>query len=131
MRHEVTAAETKGSWALWFGVLAGPSAWGAQVLVGGELPELGCAPGAGAPEVYGMSIEGLIFAATALLTAVSVLGGVVSYRCWLRARRGNASTGGRAAWMALAGIMINAVFVVMIVLGFAPLVFLSGCERSL
>ena len=131
MAEQPTKAETKGSAALWFGVLAGPAAWSVQTLIGGELPEFGCAPGAGPQEVYGVGIEAIIRAATGVLAAITVAGGVVSYVCWRRTRAEASSRHDRAAWMALAGVMTNVVFFVVILLGFVPTLYLSGCGRSL
>jgi hypothetical protein len=128
---DTTKADGRRSVALWFGVLAGPAAWSIQLLIGGELPEFGCAPGAGAQEVYGWGIEALIRAATALLAVVTLSGGIVSYGCWRRARRDATDADDRAAWMGLAGVMTNVVFFVIIVLGFTPTFYLSGCGRSL
>ncbi|CAN5587327.1 hypothetical protein BH24ACT26_BH24ACT26_18000 [soil metagenome] len=130
MSQEASRAEAGGSAALWFGILAGPLAWGAHLLIGGELPELGCAPGAGAPEVFGITIEALILAATALTAAVAALGGIVSYRCWRRTRATTTSEQ-RPGWMAMAGIMTSSVFAAFILLGTFPALLLSSCARSL
>ncbi len=131
MAQEVTRSEAKGSAALWFGVLAAPAAWSVQLVIGGELPELGCAPGAGAPDIYGFGIEAILRAATVALALVALAGGVVAFRCWRKERYSTSSPENRAGWMALAGVMTSAVFFVIIVLGLFPTWYLTGCGRSL
>ena len=45
------------SFPLWFGVLAPPLAWGAHLLLGDLIFELGCAPGVRGHTLVGLSLE--------------------------------------------------------------------------
>lgn len=124
MATEVTRAEAKGSGWLWFGVLGGPAAWSLQTLIGSELDEIACSPGATTPGI----VEPVILAASAICFGITILAGVLSWRC-LRALSGSDDTNGRrATWMARAGILTSAFFVIAIFQGFLPSLFLSACQ---
>jgi hypothetical protein len=131
MASHVTTVESKGSAALWFGTLAGPAAWIAQVLVSAEVVELTCSPGAGGPRVFGIGLEAIASAVTIVCLAVTAAAGVVSFRCWRRTRREDHSTGQRARWMALAGMLTSSLSGIVIVQGLAPTLILAGCARAL
>jgi hypothetical protein len=124
-----TKAEYRGSLSLWTALLAGPLAWITNLVLGSEIPELMCAPGA-SQDVLGLSIEAFIVGATALLAGIAVGGGVLAFRCW-RASKGDGTTGRRASWMSVAGIMTNVLFLILILPGLAPSFFLSQCGRGL
>ncbi len=130
----VTKAETRGSILLWFGILAGPLAWTTQVLVAPDLAEVLCYPGAarsGRALVYGINIQVFIVMLTAVLTLVCLAGLLVSLRCWkLQREGGDATTAGRALWMAQAGILVSALFALATVVGFIPVVFLDACTTA-
>jgi hypothetical protein len=127
-----TGAERSGSKLLWFGVLIGPVCWSLQILIGYNLEEIACNPGSSTQKIAGAEIEPLTIALTLVLGAATALGALVSYRCWRRTRRsGDASTGGRAEWMALAGVITSALFLFWIMTAlFAP-GFLVACDPSL
>ncbi len=126
-----TKMESTGSAALWFGLLAGPFAWLTQLVVGMELPEFMCSPGAANTSVYGVGLEIVIQVVTLVVAAVTILAGLVSLRCWRRTRNGNGTTRERAAWMGLAGVITNCLFLILILPGFLPAGFLTECGRSL
>jgi hypothetical protein len=117
--------------ALWFGTLAAPAAWSLQVLAGDQLFELACAPGSQSPDVAGVSPETIILLLSAVCAGAAVLGGIVSYGAWKTVRGHDASTGGRAGWMGLAGMFVSGLFGILIVQGFFPTLFLGVCESSL
>lgn len=117
--------------ALWFGTLGGPIAWGFQVLIGSELPELACSPGSAGPAVGGVGVESILVALDVTCALVAVLAALVAWRCWRRTGGGDESVGGRARWMAVAGIFTSVLSLVVIIQGFFPLLLLSGCSRSL
>jgi hypothetical protein len=133
--REVTRSETKGSWLLWFGVLAAPLAWTAQVIVAPDLAEILCYPGAaesGQGNVYGLTLETFLLVFNAALTAVAAAGIVASLRCRraLRSHRDH-TPAQRATWMALAGLLVSTLFLIAIAVGFIPLFFLESCTGSL
>jgi hypothetical protein len=132
--RETTRAETRRSLLLWFGVLAAPLAWTAQVIIAPDVAEILCYPGAehsGRALVYGVALESFLFALTAVVALVGLAGIVVSWRC-LRALKSNpdGTPAHRATWMALAGVLVSSLFTIAIVVGFIPLFFLNACTTS-
>ena len=124
-------AETPGSLALWFGLLAAPGAWSVQLFLGDQLFELGCAPGSSSPSVEGIGLQTIVVAVTILGTLLAVAGALVSYRCWAKTKADDSSKGQRAHWMAGAGVFVSALFLILIVQGYFPPLFLNVCESSL
>jgi hypothetical protein len=129
--REVTRAETSQSVLLWFGILAAPLAWTAQILIAPDLSEVLCYPGAkgsGQNLVYGMGIELFLVLLTAGLFAISLAGAGAAVACRRRLGRSHDRTpGGRASWMALAGILTSVLFALAIAIGFLPMLFLEPC----
>ena len=124
MATQVTKAEARGSGWLWFGVFGGPAAWSLQTLIGSELDEMACSPGAGAAGL----VEPVVLVVTAVSFAITVLAGAMSWRC-LRAASGRDDTiGRRASWMARAGVLTSLFFMIAIGQGFLPSLFLSSCQ---
>jgi hypothetical protein len=114
----------------WFGVLAGPSAWSAQFIVSYNVTDTGaCAP-AGARFLASGGFRPVVAVVSALAAAVTALALVVSYRCWKRLRGQDPTPGERASWLAVAGMMSNGLFLVMILGSFVPLAFFSRCIPS-
>ena len=135
MDRDITRAETRRSLLLWFGILAGPLAWTAQVALAPDINEVLCYPGAestGRGELYGVPMVAVVAIFSAAMLAVSLLGLAASLSCWRRVRRGrDATPARRATWMAFAGVLVGALFSLAIAVGFIPLAFLDACERSL
>jgi hypothetical protein len=126
----VSRAEARGSIALWFGILAGPAAWGLQVLLGYGVEEIACSPASQSERLVGISTVTWIVVVHIVLTAVTTAALLVSFVCWRRTAAGDSSPGSRAGWMATAGIMVSALFLVVILSGFMPSIFLGTCEFS-
>jgi hypothetical protein len=130
--NEITRAETKQSFLLWFGVLGAPLAWTAQVMIAPDVAEIICYPGAtrsGAGEVWGWQLETalILLSAAMLLVALSAL--VVSLGCLRTYRRAVDQTpGSRARWMAYAGVIVSSLFVIGILLGSIPPLMLQACR---
>jgi hypothetical protein len=120
---------------LWFGVLAAPLAWTAQIIVAPDLAEILCYAGAaesGRGQVYGLALESFLVAFNAVLTAVAVAGVLASLHCRRALRASPDRTPAqRATWMALAGLLVSTLFLVAIAVGFIPLLFLESCTTSL
>jgi hypothetical protein len=127
----VTRSETVGSAALWFGILVGPLAWGLQILIGYSVEEIVCAESSHSEQFLGISVETVILGLHVALTALTFFGVLASFRCWRRTTREDPSIGGRAAWMALAGMMVSGLFLIVVVSGFLPSLFLDVCDPSL
>jgi hypothetical protein len=130
----VTRGETRGSVLLWFGILAGPLAWTAQVIVAPDLAEVLCysgAKGSGRGQIYGLDIQVFIVVLTAALTAICLSGLLVSLKC-SRAQRAARDTtpGRRATWMARAGVLVSSLFALATIVGFIPVFLLEACTTS-
>jgi hypothetical protein len=130
MASDVSKREARGSAALWFGVLAGPAAWSLQVIIGYSAEEIACSSGSQSEELAGIPIETMIIAVNFALTAITAVALVVSLRCLQRSRRGDPTTGARATWMGLAGVMVSVLFLVVLVSGFAPMWILTTCSPA-
>lgn len=129
--ESVTKSETIGSAALWFGILAGPFAWGIQILIGYNLEEIVCSESSSSQDLLGIGVETVILWLHVILLAITIAGVVVSFSCWRRARAGDGSVGGRAAWMAVSGMMVSILFLIVIASGFFPTLFLDTCDAAL
>jgi hypothetical protein len=134
MAHEITRDETRGSGLLWFGMLGAPIAWATQVFVAPDLNEILCAGGTGSGrgEVFGMSTKTFILYLNVALLLVGILALLATIRCYRRLKRTSDPTEGRrASWMAEGALFVNGLFILSIVVGFIPLLFLSACGDSL
>jgi hypothetical protein len=132
--ERVTRAETSQSILLWFGILGGPLAWTAEILVAADLAEVLCYSGAeasGRAQIYGVDVEVFLVALTAVLTLMCVAAGIVAGRCLLSLRAaGDATTSRRATWMARAGVLVSILFGLATVIGLIPLYLLETCTSS-
>jgi hypothetical protein len=120
------------SFALWFGVLAPPLAWGAHLVLGDLIFELGCAAAVGGTGILGLSLEAWAVIQTAVLGAITLAAGAVAVGAWRRLRTmSNGTAWGRAHAMALAGMGSALVYLVLIVYGLIAPIFLNRCTTSL
>ncbi len=132
MAQAVSRAERGGSRLLWFGVLAGPVAWSLQILIGYNLEEIACNPGSQTQQLAGAEIEPVAVWLTLAAGALALAGVLVSFSCWRRVRAAQDSTpGGRAEWMAWAGIVTSGLFAFWILLALFVPGFLATCDPSL
>jgi hypothetical protein len=123
---------------LWFGVLAGPLLWFAQLNINYQWEEfLACSPSSGHHfgEVIGLNVRIWVLIVNAVATAGTVAALAVSVRCWRRTSvvpvGGVRTTEHRrdtAHWMALAGVANSILFLLLIVTGFAPALILKPCQ---
>jgi hypothetical protein len=120
------------SFALWFGLLAPPLAWGAHLLMGDGIFELGCARGFTQKEIVGLPLATAAIIESALMAGVTVLAGVLSYRAWRRLRRERDGTSlDRATAIAVMGMASAAFYLAIILFGILPSLLLHACETSL
>jgi hypothetical protein len=114
--------EAGGLAALVGAFLAGPAAWGLNLMVNYSLVKPACA--AGSPLV--------LTAVSVAALAVTCAGAVGSWRCWLKLRDVGTTEGGRIVdrsyFVALAGIVLNLFFVLLISVSVVPHFVLSPCE---
>ena len=125
---------------LWFGVLAGPVLWFVQLYVNYQWEELeACSPSAtDRGVVLGIGVRAWVFLVNAVVTAVVLAALAGSVRCYRRT--GAVEAGGVlttehqrgvAHWMAVAGIANSILFLLLIVVGFAPAIVLKTCQTPL
>ena len=127
----VSRAEGRGSALLWFGVLAGPAAWSVEMIVGYGVEEIACSTGSVGQELEGVGVEPIIVVLTLFLGAVTAAAGLLAFGCLRRLRASrSAAAGGRAEWMAIAGIATSAIFLVLILVNLFSVVYLGVCEVS-
>ena len=130
----ITAAETKGSWTLWFAVLGSPLAWAGALAVNYSLGEVfACSPSAQQQgKILGFSVHTVAIVVTSATALVAAASGLVAFSCWRRLRP--AGTGDerldRARWMAFAGMIEVVLFLLAIVLGFVPPFLIQACETT-
>ena len=109
---------------VWFGVLAPPLAWAAQLLIGYTFQEAGC----GRPDasLWGAGLGGLTGVVVVVCGAFAIAGGVAS----LSASRGTRSpdSSGVVAFLAVWGIAGSFIFLLAIVLTGVALFPLDACS---
>jgi hypothetical protein len=120
------------SFALWFGVLAPPLAWGVHLVLGDLIFELGCSPGVGGARILGLSLETWALIETAVAGLVVAAAGAMAHAAWRRLRTiSNGTAWNRAHAMALAGIGSALIYLALIAYGFLAPIYLSRCSTSL
>jgi hypothetical protein len=112
-----------GQLGLWFGVLAGPLAWSAQLLVNYFVVSLAC---------HGqLSATALAHEAVSLATGLLVLAALLVARRRQRALARLSTAGapptGRSAFLARTGVLMSALFLFVIVAGAVPTLVLPAC----
>jgi hypothetical protein len=116
-------ARTTTTLALWFGVLGGPAAGFANVLVGYPAVDRACVSNSS------VVLHGL----TLLFLAVAILAGVTSWRLRRRAGEWPETAGGllpRSRFMATVGMLTSAVSVFGMILQWIPVFFIGACHGS-
>jgi hypothetical protein len=119
-----TATRPSRSLRLWFGVLAGPLLWFVQLNVNYQWEEfLACSPSAtDRAVVLGVGVRTLVVLVNTATAAVTLAALLVSLRCHRH------SHGDVTRWMALAGVINSILFLLLIVVGYAPAVILKACQ---
>jgi hypothetical protein len=127
---EITRAETTGSYRLWYGILAPPIVWACQLLLDFGLNEsVACAPGSRIKgQFFHTSIDVVIQIVNLVATVLAVLAFVLAFGCYRKLRAGDSTDANRARWMAIAGMFDSALFLMLILAKFLPVLFLHGCE---
>ena len=124
------AVAHRGLVAQWFGVLGPAAAWSAQFLVSYNVADTGsCSPAAPRFLASGTGLKLVVAVVSTLALAVTVVAGAVSYHCWRRLHDQDPTTGRRASWLAIAGMMSSGLFFLMIAASYLPLVFLAPCRQ--
>ena len=95
---------------LWFGGLAGPLAWAAQLAIGYSAEEADCSRGGGSFD----SAHPVNLAVSITAGVVTVLALAVAAVIWRRAGVGDEDDRGRVAFMAIGGILVSLLFLALI-----------------
>ena len=136
-QQAITRAETpangRGSFLLWYGVLAPPIVWAIQLLLDFGLDEsVACAPGGHFSGMFlNVSVGTVVQIVNGVAAALTLLAIFVSYRCYRRLNVSDTTVANRARWMAMAGLFNGALFFLITIMKFAVPAFLSPCAHSL
>jgi hypothetical protein len=122
------------SLSLWLGVLGPPLLWGAHLVLGDLIYELGCASGMRRKAIFALSLRTWGLMQTAVVLCAIALCGLAAHRAWRAVRvlpEGTRSK--RAQAMALAGIASAFGYGLLVAYAFVPqaLFFHSMCGTSL
>lgn len=114
---------------VWFGLLAAPTAWVAQLVAGYTVEEAACSE----MPVLGSDPDAWLAVVSVAALVVAVLGGAAALVSWLAATAANREEavdprGGRIAFMAGIGVLGSLVFLAVIALGAAALLSLDACQ---
>jgi hypothetical protein len=119
------------SFALWFGVLAPPLAWGIHLVLGDLIFELGCSPGVSGARILRLSLETWAVIETVVAALIMVAAGAMAHAAWRRLQAiPNGTAWSRAHAMALAGIGSAFIYLALIAYGFLAPIFLNRCSTS-
>jgi hypothetical protein len=115
---------------LWAGVVLAPAAWCVAELLGYYLVSRACDRGAASTVAHaGMTQDAVAIG----LGVVAVVGLVIAAGNWQRVRKRStpnpAAAWGRAHFMALAGVVASALFVLGIVLFALPPLLVNACDQ--
>ena len=122
--------------ALVFGLSGGPAAWSVAWMVSVVLAQEACHPGTAplsVPAFGGVHAALVVLNATACV--VTILSGLVAYRSWIATREEHPGTSqtlleigeGRTRFMAMAGLLTSAGFLLAILFGVPAIVFGPLC----
>ena len=116
----------------WAAAFTGPAAWSLHLLFNYGLEEfVTCAPGAhGSPTFLGLEVRQWVVLSNVVLAALTLGAGLLSLARYRRLRERDPSPGRVEEWMALAGIVLSALFFVVIAAGIAPAAILDACVQS-
>lgn len=117
----------------WICVLTPPGVWAVWFLVGYNIADtLACTPSAVGFLVASPGMNPVIAGITAVSAIITAATGVISLRHYRRTRAADPSTGLVDTWMWLAGIMLSALFLLIILVGFFMVIILrSPCTQSM
>jgi hypothetical protein len=116
-------SEQRFNLALWAGILAGPFAWVLHLQTSYSLTETACAGGR----------QWLLHVASLVALLLPIAGALCALRLWRRLPAGSTSHGddfsSRSRFMALAGIVLSAFFVLVILAQWIPTWILGACAH--
>ena len=132
-------APSRSRW-LWFGVLAGPVLWFVQLNVNYQWEEFEACSSSATHRgvVLGVGVRTLVVLVNTVITAVVLAALAGAVRCYRRTAvveaagvRTSEHRRDVAHWMAVAGIINSVLFLVIIVVGYAPAIILKTCQTPM
>ncbi len=114
-----TLAQRHPERMLWLGVLTGPVVWTAHLLIAYGLISIECSKSLRIPDVA--------YHGTALLAAVLTLGALLSANRLLSLAAGDEPMADRRRFMARAGVVVSAGYLLALLFGVLPLLMLPRC----
>ena len=111
---------------LWTGLVAAPLAWLAQLFVGYEAVEGGCAPGGGSGEVFGAAADSAAVVVTVVACVVALAGTAAAAATW----SARDEQPGYARFLGFAGLLGSLILLVTILLAGAGILTLDPCGQS-
>lgn len=120
-----------GFW-LSFSFISGPVIWIIHFVLIWAIGEMGCMAGLGQWLVLGVnSIQALVVLATVPAVALTLFSLFIAYRNWRRLGGVNdeiqTDTEGRQRFMAFAGIVLSALFTIVMIVELIPVFILPSC----
>ncbi len=114
------------------GIILPATAWMIQLFALYMLEDfISCTPGSQTPGlILGLGVRPLALLITVVLAVPTAVAGLISWRMW-RGMRATADEGGRARWMALAGVMSSILFLLIILIKVAPPLLIGVCQAPL
>jgi hypothetical protein len=131
MASSIVQPKSRGSFTLWFAVVAPPLLWITQLAVGGELPEVACSPGYAPNNLLGLGIRTFLLIASAVLVLPVVASTVMSLRNMraLGAIKNRNHREERGYFMALLGLVSSLFFLLLMVVGAVAVLVFGLCQR--
>jgi hypothetical protein len=118
----------------WFGLLGPPLAWTLQFLFGFTVSEAACNE---AGTRWGVAVDDLTLAATAVAAAITVLAGLSALAVFRGTRQARGEGGaeekpplGRVHFLATVGVAVTPLFLFIIVMNGVGVLVLTNCQQS-
>ncbi len=126
-----------GSGALWFGLLGAPAAWAVHAIAATSINSFGCIPPLGASARIETQPRGAVWMILVILTAILLMTAaaalITAVHSWLADRETSENSQlldvaeGRVRFMAMAGILLGAVFAFLLVMNAIALFMVPQC----
>jgi hypothetical protein len=110
--------------SLWFGFVAGPTAWTIHLLLSYFIASSTCGLGEG-------PVKAVLFAVSAAFAAICIFGSLTSWRLWRdesAETRYSQTRHSRLQFMELCGVVLGGYFAVAIVMESIPIIALNACQ---
>jgi nicotinamide riboside transporter PnuC len=116
-----------GQLSLWFGILGGPTAWFAHLVIAYSLVPVACARG----------LEIVLYLVIPAMILIAAAAGFFAWRGWRLASDGEEKNNNgrklvfdRVRFMALSGIVMSAFFLVVIIAQSVPILAYGPCDPA-